>query len=113
MNGRKTENSSAPKSRSLIFASTAIVQYSFNVQTTIIQSFKMRSTTVIALFAGSVAAQSSAVVVNPIMPAATLTVVGSSEGTTTYVNSCSDAGIPASYLPSGMVSPCLTCRELY
>ncbi|KAG9197225.1 hypothetical protein G6514_001953 [Epicoccum nigrum] len=61
----------------------------------------MRSTTVIALFAGSVAAQSSAVVVNPIMPAATLTVVGSSEGTTTYVNSCSDAGIPASYLPSG------------
>lgn len=58
----------------------------------------MRSSTVVALFAGSAAAQSSAVVFNPLMPAKTLTAIGSSSGTTTYVNSCSDGGIPASYL---------------
>lgn len=68
----------------------------------------MRSSTVIALVAGSAAAQSSgaalssAVVFNGAMPTGTLTVVGSSEGTTTYVNSCSaGAGIPASYLTPG------------
>lgn len=64
----------------------------------------MRSTTLLAFFAGSVAAQSSAVVVNPIMPAKTVTMVGSSGGTTTYVNSCSDGGIPASILTPGMMS---------
>ncbi|KAJ4339133.1 hypothetical protein N0V95_007885 [Ascochyta clinopodiicola] len=59
----------------------------------------MRSSTVVALFAGSAAAQSSAVVLNPLLPVSTLTVLGSSSGTTTYVNSCSEsAGIPASYL---------------
>ena len=68
-------------------------------------SSKMRSSTVVALFAGSVAAQSTAVVVNPLMPAETLTVIGSSEGTTTYVNSCSDGGIPASYLTPGTLFP--------
>ncbi|KAF2624326.1 hypothetical protein BU25DRAFT_433562 [Macroventuria anomochaeta] len=61
----------------------------------------MRSSTVIAFFAGSAAAQSTAVVLNPLMPASTLTVIGSSSGTTTYVNSCSDGGIPASYLTPG------------
>ncbi|KAF9692309.1 hypothetical protein EKO04_009648 [Ascochyta lentis] len=59
----------------------------------------MRSSTVIALFAGSAAAQSSAVLLNPVLGASTFTVLGSSSGTTTYVNSCSEgAGIPASYL---------------
>ncbi|KAH6629859.1 hypothetical protein C7974DRAFT_194629 [Boeremia exigua] len=67
----------------------------------------MRSSTVVALFAGAAAAQSStgsaatgssAVVVNGIMPAPTLTVIGSSSGTTTYVNSCTGEGIPASFL---------------
>ncbi|KAJ4987810.1 hypothetical protein SVAN01_06690 [Stagonosporopsis vannaccii] len=68
----------------------------------------MRSSTVIALFAGSVAAQSSssdaaatgssAVVLNPLMPAPTMTVIGSSAGTVTYVSSCTGGGIPASWL---------------
>ncbi|UPX17791.1 uncharacterized protein EKO05_0008128 [Ascochyta rabiei] len=59
----------------------------------------MRSSAVIALFAGSAAAQSTAVLLNPLLPASTFTVLGSSSGTTTYVNSCPEsAGIPASFL---------------
>lgn len=61
----------------------------------------MRSSAVITLFAASAAAQSSAVLLNPLLPAPTFTVLGSSSGTTTYVNSCSEgAGIPVSYLSS-------------
>lgn len=75
----------------------------------------MRSSTVIALLTGSAVAQSTvsssvrigtaegqstAVLLNPLpLSAATFTVLGTSSGTTTYVNSCSEgAGIPASYL---------------
>ena len=81
----------------------------------------MRSSTVLALFASSATAQSTAIVVNPLMPASTLTVIGSSSGTTTYVNSCPDGtGIPASFfsetseLPSNrsLVVEKLTIRSI-
>lgn len=70
----------------------------------------MRSSTVVALFATSAVAQSSAEtktgstaqIVQPLvgLKVSTVTVLGSSSGTTTYVNSCSSGGIPASYLSS-------------
>ncbi|KAJ4312400.1 hypothetical protein N0V94_007468 [Neodidymelliopsis sp. IMI 364377] len=57
----------------------------------------MRSSTVVALFAGSAAAQSTAVVFNLLSPVSTLTVLGTNSGTTTYVNSCpaTNVGIPS------------------
>ncbi|KAJ4380212.1 hypothetical protein N0V86_004521 [Didymella sp. IMI 355093] len=67
----------------------------------------MRSSTVVALFATSAVAQSSAEprtgsaahIINPLgLQLSTVTVLGSSSGTATYVNSCSSAGIPASFL---------------
>ncbi|KAL1654779.1 hypothetical protein SLS61_002528 [Didymella pomorum] len=67
----------------------------------------MRSSTVVVLFATSAVAQSSAEaktgsaahIINPLgLQLSTVTVLGSSSGTTTYVNSCSSTGIPASFL---------------
>lgn len=69
-------------------------------------TIEMRSSTVVALFVTSAVAQSSAEVktgsavhiINPLpLQVSTVTVLGSSSGTTTYVNSCSTTGIPASY----------------
>ncbi|KAF1929851.1 uncharacterized protein M421DRAFT_419618 [Didymella exigua CBS 183.55] len=69
----------------------------------------MRSSTVVALLATSAVAQSSssskpetgssAHIINPLgLQVSTVTMLGSSSGTTTYVNSCSDAGVPTSWL---------------
>ncbi|KAF3052999.1 hypothetical protein E8E11_010420 [Didymella keratinophila] len=67
----------------------------------------MRSSTIVALFATSAIAQSSADaktgsaahIINPLgLQVSTVTVLGSSSGTTTYVNSCPTTGIPAAFL---------------
>jgi hypothetical protein len=85
-----------------------LLSFRLNSTSFILKStIKMRSSTVVALFATSAVAQSSAEVktgsavhiINPLgLQVSTVTMLGSSSGTTTYVNSCSSAGIPASFL---------------
>lgn len=87
-------------------------------------TIKMRSSTVVALFATSAVAQSSAEmktgsaahILNPLgLQVSTVTMLGSSSGTTTYVNSCSITGIPASFLSqatAGKLSFLRTCLAL-
>lgn len=60
----------------------------------------MRSFTYAALFAGSAAASSSAVVLNLYFPNTTLISTGSENNVTTYINECSPDNAGVSVIPA-------------
>jgi hypothetical protein len=72
----------------------------------------MRSSTYIALFAGSAAAQSSVSLFNLYPYAETLTQIGSDATATTYKNDCPASNAGISVIPSGMRTPRLTSSTI-